>query len=143
LILDKINLERHVPTEEKLYDTGTRLEESPIMSLLPLPLQCGLAKSTAHIGRMVLMNKTTVIHILLFINCEERRKCCRWFQGSVFNGLTDSELQFYSDVASFTLHGYLNSQNNRYCRTEDPHAVHEVPLNDLKLGLGVKFVRGG
>jgi hypothetical protein len=33
------------------------------------------------------------------------------------------------------LSGYVNSQNNRYWSTENPHAVHEVPQHDLKVGV--------
>jgi hypothetical protein len=32
----------------------------------------------------------------------------------------------------FTLHGYVNSQDSRYWSTENPHAVHEVPVCDTK-----------
>lgn len=28
---------------------------------------------------------------------------------------------------------YVNSQNNRYWSTENPHAVHEVPVHDVKV----------
>jgi hypothetical protein len=30
-------------------------------------------------------------------DCKGRNKYCRWFQQTVFNGLLDSELMFYSD----------------------------------------------
>jgi hypothetical protein len=68
-------------------------------------------------------------------DCEARIQYCRWFQELVFNGLHDQELTFYSDEAWYTLSGYVNSQNNRYWSTENPHAVHEVPLHDLKVGV--------
>jgi hypothetical protein len=42
---------------------------------------------------------------------------------------------FYSDKAWYTLSGYINSQNNRYWSTENPYAVYEVPLHDLKVGV--------
>jgi hypothetical protein len=49
----------------------------------------------------------------------------------VFNGLLDPELMLYSDEV--WLSGYVNSQNNRYWSTENPHAVHKVPLHDLNV----------
>jgi hypothetical protein len=52
----------------------------------------------------------------------------------VFKGLFDPELMFYSDEVWYTLSGYMNSQDNRYWSTENPHAVYEVPLHDLKVG---------
>jgi hypothetical protein len=59
----------------------------------------------------------------------------RWFQKLVLNGLPDPELAFYANEALCNLSGYVNSQNNRYRSTENPHAVHEVPLHDLKVGV--------
>jgi hypothetical protein len=41
-------------TEEKLEEISFQLEASPKKSLCLLALQCGLAKSTAHVGRMLL-----------------------------------------------------------------------------------------
>jgi hypothetical protein len=35
----------------------------------------------------------------------------------------------------YTLSGYVNSQNNRYWSKENPHAIHEVQLRDLKVGV--------
>jgi hypothetical protein len=40
----------------------------------------------------------------------------------------------YSDEAWYSLSGYVNSQNNRYWSIENPHAVHDVSLNDLRVG---------
>jgi hypothetical protein len=51
----------------------------------------------------------------------------------VLNVLLDPELTFYSDKAWFNVSGYINSQNSTYWSTENPHAVHEVPLHDLKV----------
>jgi hypothetical protein len=45
-------------------------------------------------------------------------------------------------VAWFILHGYINSQENRYWNSEDSQILHETPPHDLKLGLGVKLMRG-
>jgi hypothetical protein len=42
---------------------------------------------------------------------------------------------FYSNEAWNTLSGYINSQINRYWSTGNPHAVHEVPSLDLKVGV--------
>lgn len=32
-------------------------------------------------------------------------------------------------------YSYVNSHNNRYWSTENPHVVHEVPLHNLKVGV--------
>jgi hypothetical protein len=41
----------------------------------------------------------------------------------------------FSNEALFTLSGYVNNQCNRHKNTEDPLAVLEVPLQDLKVGI--------
>jgi hypothetical protein len=48
---------------------------------------------------------------------------------------------FWWGMVHFT--GYINSQNNRYWSTENPHAVHEVPLHDWNLWFDVQLVHGG
>jgi hypothetical protein len=114
-----------------------RLEASPKKSLRLLVLQCGLAEYIARIGTNFLKlqpYKATVVHSLLPIDCEARVRHCRWFQESVIIVLLDSERRFFSDDGWYILSGYLNSQNNRYWSTENPHALHEVSLHDLKVG---------
>jgi hypothetical protein len=64
-----------------------------------------------------------------------RSHYCRWFQDLAFNGLHDPELVFYSFEAWVTLKGSINSQNNIYWSTGTPHAVHELPLHVLKVGV--------
>jgi hypothetical protein len=51
-------------------------------------------------------------------DCEAGIRYCRWFQESVFNGLLDPELSFYSEETWFTLSGCVNSQNSIYWSTE-------------------------
>jgi hypothetical protein len=74
-----------------------RSKSEEVVSLLAL--QCGLAKGTAHIGTKLLKlrpHKTTVVHPP---HCEARIRYCRWFQESIFKGLLDPEVTFYSDEA--------------------------------------------
>jgi hypothetical protein len=94
------------------------------------------AESTAHADMNLNLRpcKTTVVHGLLTPDCEARIQYCRRFQESAINGLTDPELKFYSEEAWFNLNSYVNSQNNRYYSTQNPHAVHEVPLHNLNVG---------
>jgi hypothetical protein len=51
--------------------------------------------------------KVTVLHSLLPPDCEARIQYCGWFQKSVFSGLVDPELMFYSGDTWFTLSGYV------------------------------------
>jgi hypothetical protein len=47
----------------------------------------------------------------------------------------DPQLALFSDEAWFHLQGYINTQNNRYWSSENPHLTHEVPLHPLKFGV--------
>jgi hypothetical protein len=119
---------RRALTEEKCDNIGIQLEANLNKSLRLLTLQCGLATSIAHADTELKLRpyKATAVHGLLPPDCEERIRHCRWCQESVFNGLTDPELIFYSEEAWFNWSSYVNSQNNRYWSTENPHAVCEV-----------------
>jgi hypothetical protein len=44
-------------------------------------------------------------------------------------------LTFFSDEAWFHLQGYINTQNNRYWSSQNPHLTHEVPLHPVKVGV--------
>jgi hypothetical protein len=46
----------------------------------------------------------------------------------LFNGLLDPDHMFYSDEVLFILSWYVKRLNSRYWSTENPHAVHEVPV---------------
>jgi hypothetical protein len=89
-------------TEVKLDETGAHLEASPKKSRR-LDLQCGVSKLAAHIGTKLLKLKsyrTTVVHQLLPPDAEARINYCRWFQQSVYDGMVDPDLVFYTSVSS-------------------------------------------
>jgi hypothetical protein len=58
-----------------------------------------------------------------------------WFLQSVFEGEIDPQLTFFSDEVWFHLHGYINTQNNRYWSSQNPHLTHEVLLHPVKFGV--------
>jgi hypothetical protein len=47
----------------------------------------------------------------------------------------NQNLHFILTKHGSSLCGYVNSQNNICWSTENAHAVHEVPLHDLKAGI--------
>jgi hypothetical protein len=55
----------------------------------------------------------------------------------VYDGLLDPKLTFFTDEANFNLSGYVNSQNNVYWNSENPHALIQLPLCDQEIAYGV------
>jgi hypothetical protein len=60
---------------------------------------------------------------------------CSWFLQSVIEGEIDPHLTFFSDEALFHLQGYINTQNNRYWSSQNPHLTPKVLLHPVKLGV--------
>jgi hypothetical protein len=60
---------------------------------------------------------------------------CSWFLQSVAEGEIDPQLTFFSDEAWFHVLGYINTQNNRYWSSLNPHLTHEVPLHPVNVGV--------
>jgi hypothetical protein len=60
---------------------------------------------------------------------------CNWFLWSVYDGEGDPQLLFFPDEAWFSLHGKLNSQNNRYWSAENPRFIYELPLHDKRIAV--------
>jgi hypothetical protein len=46
-----------------------------------------------------------------------------------------TKLLDFSDKVWFYLNGHVNSQNNKCCSTENPHLIHKIPLNNVKIGV--------
>jgi hypothetical protein len=85
--------ERHIVTEEKLDDNGTRLKyarmsEDVVTKLLKLRPY-----------------KAAVVSGLLPPDCGARMRYCGWFQESVFDRRLEANLAFYSGESCFTSSG--------------------------------------
>jgi hypothetical protein len=77
---------RRVLTEEKLDDTGTRIEHTPRKSLKRIAQETGVSKSNARSSTQLLKlrpGKTTVIHVLQPRDSTSRVHFCCWFLQSV------------------------------------------------------------
>jgi hypothetical protein len=68
-------------------------------------------------------------------NSASRIHFCNWFLQSVVEGEIDLQPTFFSDEAWFRLQGYINTQNNQYWDSQNPHQSHEVPFHPMKVGV--------
>jgi hypothetical protein len=127
-----------VLTEEKLDDIGARLEQAPRKSLQRLAQEIGVQKSSARGATQLLKlrpYKTTILHALQSHDPDDMVKFYSWFLQSVVEGEIDPQLKFFAAEAWFHLQGYVNTQNNRYWSSQNPHLTDEVPLHPVKVGV--------
>jgi hypothetical protein len=106
-----------VPTEEKLYDIGARLEHTPRKSLKHLTEWTGVSKSSARRTTQLLKlrsYKATVPHALQPRDPASKFHFCNQFLQFVVEGEIDPLLTFSSGEGGIHLHGFINKQNNRY-----------------------------
>jgi hypothetical protein len=61
-----------------------------------------------------------------------RVRFCSWLLQSVIKGEINPQLTFFYDEAWFHLQGYINTQNNCYWGSQNPHLTHEVLLHPVK-----------
>jgi hypothetical protein len=71
--------------------------------------------------------KTTVIHAhLAAADPASTTNFCIWFLLFVVECEIDPQLTLVFDEAWFDLRGYINTQNNPYWSSQNPHLTHEV-----------------
>jgi hypothetical protein len=78
-------------------------------------------------------NKITVLLALQPHDPTTSVHFCSWFLQSVPQGKIDPHLTFISDEAWFHLQGYINTQNNQYWSSQNPHLTHEVLLHPVNV----------
>jgi hypothetical protein len=79
--------------------------------------------------------KTTVIHALQLLYPASRVHFCIWFLQSVIEGEIGPQWTFFSDEVWYHLQRYINTQNNRYWSSQNPHLIHEILLHTVKVGV--------
>jgi hypothetical protein len=60
---------------------------------------------------------------------------CSWFLQSVVEGAINPKLTFFSVEVWFRLQRYINTQNNSYWSSQNPHLTHKVLLHPVKVGV--------
>jgi hypothetical protein len=79
--------------------------------------------------------KVRVVHELKPIDALQRIWFCNWMLKNVHNGLRDPQLLVIIDEAYFHISGYVIFQNTRIWSDENAHAVYQIPLHDIKIGV--------
>jgi len=115
---------------------------SPSKSLHKLVLEEDIGLATAHKAVREILKifpyKVTVMQELKPADCEKRICYRERFTNFIQTKTVDIlDVTFFTDEAWFHLLGYVNIQNTQLWSSEIPHALHENPLHDQKLGLWV------
>jgi hypothetical protein len=100
--------------------------------------EIGVSTSSARTATKLLKlrpYKTTVSHALQLRVPASRVRFCTWFLQSVVGGEIDPQLTSFSDEAWFHLQEYINTQNNGYWISKNPHLTREAPLYPVKVGV--------
>jgi hypothetical protein len=69
------------------------------------------------------------------IDAPKRTWFCNRMLKYVQDWLLDPQLLFITGEAYIHLSGHVNSQNTRIWSDENLHAVHQIPLHDIKIGV--------
>jgi hypothetical protein len=120
--------------------------QSPKKSIRKLSQQVGVSYGTAHTAlkkRLCLHPyKITAVRELKPGDSAKRVAYCEWFLDFLDREGEDIlDVTFFTDEAYFHLLGYINSQNSGVWCAHNPHAFHESPLHDEKMGVWVGVSR--
>jgi len=131
---------------EKLMDISDSMLWSPSKSLHKLAQEEDIRLTTAHKTVREKMKlfpyKVTAVQELKTAAHEKRIRYSEWLTN--FNQMKTVDIldvTFFTDEDWFHLSGYVNTQNTRLWLSENPHALHEKPLHDQKLGVWVAISR--
>ncbi len=119
-----------VLTPVKLAEIGEVFAATPRSSLRRVSQQTNVSYGTTRRATQQLKlkpYKIKVVHELQPGHPDKRKKYCRWFL-NYSKQILKLDVTFFSDEAWFCLTDYVNSQNNRYWSTVNPHYHMEAPF---------------
>jgi len=128
-------------TEELITVIQNEVMENPRISIRRLAQQVGvsynIAYRTVRQHLQLVPYKISLVHQLLPADHAARLHFSNWLVNVMDNDETFLNKTFFSDEAWFHLSGYINSQNARYWSSQNPHLIHERPLQPQKIGVWV------
>jgi hypothetical protein len=80
-------------------------------------------------------------HRVRFLNAlkptdaQQRILVCNRILKNMHDGIVDPQLLFITDETYFHICGCVNSHNTRIWSDENLHAVHQISLHDIKIGV--------
>jgi hypothetical protein len=83
-----------------------------------------------------------VFHELIPGDYAKRVNYCQWFKNLIRGNIAVLDQMFFTDKVWFHLSGYVNSQNYRTRRTENPHNYTETALHPQQIGVWFAISRG-
>jgi hypothetical protein len=130
---------KHALAEQRLDDIQVRMEMGPKKCSYQLGQKCGISKSSVLWCLRCHLYKVSVIQKLIPADPAVCTNVCNWMLQSVHSRIVDLILVFLSNSAWLHHSGFVNAQSTHHSGTKNLHTIHEVPLNDHKVG--VRLVR--
>jgi hypothetical protein len=136
-LLDKNrNRQKSVLTPVKLQGIQTAIIRSPHKTLRKLSAETGASLGSVHTAvRKMLKSypyRMQVFHELIHGAYAKRVNYCRWFKNLIRGNIGVLDQVVFTDEVWFHLSGYVNGQNYRTWRTENPHNYTETALHPQK-----------
>ena len=125
-------------SEETIHDVKERLLASPSKLLRRLSQETTLPYSTCQRAANkanLRPYRVSCVQELLPMDHEKRVRFCLLIKDFLTQNPGLLDVTFFTDEARFHLSGYVNSQNKRIWRAENPHTVPEEPLHSQKIGM--------
>jgi hypothetical protein len=139
-LLDKNrNWQKSVLTPAVLQDIYMAITRSPYKSLRKLSAQTGISLGSPHTAVRKMLKfypyRMRFFYELIPRDYAKRVNHCRCFRNLIRGNIGVLDQVFLTDEAWFHLSGYVNKQNYRIWRNENPHNYIVTVLHPQKIGV--------